>query len=428
MITNCFTGLSQTLLAKVGKLRRALNAAIGAVLVLAGLCGVPRLPADDGAGRNVVVTDYEGRTRTGVLTELGAGQLALGNIEQVRLRTRNLVSLKIKDRASTIAATDPLVILAGGDILAVRPEAIDEESLTARWVRFPTWPPVKLPLESVRSLILTRPPDTAVGARLLNQLLEYGDPQDTVIMANGDALVGEFSSLDDRYLVLESPAGKSSLDRSGIRAVIFNPTLSTTETLKGEGALISLVDGSRFRARDLKFGTLDRLKVKTLFGVDLDLPLGAVESLRFLGGCAVYLSDLAHTDYKFEPFLDLQWPLRNDRNVSGGFLTLRGVEYAKGLGVHSRSSINYRLDGKFRWFHAVLGLDDETQGKGSVQFEVLADGKRINKSDVLTGISPPVVLDRLDVAGTKLLTLRVDFATLGDIQDHANWCDAVLIR
>ena len=133
-------------------------------------------------------------------------------------------------------------------------------------------------------------------------------------------------------------------------------------------------------------------------------------------------------NFKFEPFLDLGWPLRNDRNVSGGFLTLRGVEYPRGLGVHSRSSVTYRLDGKFRRFHAVLGIDDDTGGKGSAVFEVLVDGKRVFKSDVLTGTSVPVVLDRLDVAGAKLLTLRVDYATLGDIQDHANWCDAVLIR
>ena len=170
MKINYFLRLPLPPLTKRGKYGPALGAPVGLVLVFSGMCGVSRLPADDGAGRNVVVTDYEGRTRTGVLAELGAGQLALGNIDQVRLKTRNLVSLKIKDRTSTIAATDPLVILSGGDILALRPEVIDEESLTARWGgRFPTWPAVKLPLETVRSLILSRPPDAAAGARLLNQ-------------------------------------------------------------------------------------------------------------------------------------------------------------------------------------------------------------------------------------------------------------------
>src|SRR5262249_27238815 len=127
-------------------------------------------------------------------------------------------------------------------------------------------------------------------------------------------------------------------------------------------------------------------------------------------------------------FLKLAWPLRIDRSVSGGFLTLRGVEYPRGLGVHSRNSVTYRLDGKFRWFHAILGVDDDTGGKGSVVFEVLADGKRTYKSEVLTGTSAPVSIERLDVSGVKALMLRVDYATQGDIQDHANWCDALLIR
>jgi len=39
-----------------------------------------------------------------VLTELGSGQLALGNIEQVRLKTRNQVLVKIKDHSSLVAA------------------------------------------------------------------------------------------------------------------------------------------------------------------------------------------------------------------------------------------------------------------------------------------------------------------------------------
>jgi hypothetical protein len=392
------------------------------------LTAVGPLTADDAPTRHVIVTDSEGKSRTGLLTELGSGQLSLGHIENVRLNTKSLVSLKIKDRTSGIAATDPLIVLTGGDILVLRPETMDDESLTARWVHFPTWPPVKLPLESVRGLLLSRPPGTAAGARLLNRVFEYKDPQDALILGNGDTLAGEFVGLDDKFLSLQTPQGTSSIDRAGIRAMTFNPALSNSEPLKGEGVFISLVDGSRFRARDLSYGALDRLTLRTASGARLEFPLSAVESIRFLGGCATYLSELTPTSFKFEPFLDLSWPLRNDRNVSGGFLTLRGSDYARGLGVHSRSTVTYRLDGKYRRFHAVLGIDDDTGGKGSVIFEVLVDGKRAFRSDVLTGTSAPVVLERLDISGAKLLTLRVDYATLGDIQDHADWCDAMVIK
>jgi hypothetical protein len=133
-------------------------------------------------------------------------------------------------------------------------------------------------------------------------------------------------------------------------------------------------------------------------------------------------------EYNFEPFFDLEWPLRRDRSVGGGFLTLRGVEYPKGLGVHSRGTITYRLGGKYRRFHATIGVDDSAAGRGSVVFKVLLDGKTAYKSDVLTGTSAPVAIDRLDVAGAKIMALSVDYATEGDILDHADWCDALLIQ
>ena len=97
-------------------------------------------------------------------------------------------------------------------------------------------------------------------------------------------------------------------------------------------------------------------------------------------------------------------------------------------GVHSRSTVTYRLAGKFRRFQATIGIDDSAAGRGSVVFEVLLDGKTAYKSDVLTGTSPPVAIDRLDVTGKKIMTLSVDYATDGDILDHADWCDALLIK
>jgi hypothetical protein len=90
--------------------------------------------------------------------------------------------------------------------------------------------------------------------------------------------------------------------------------------------------------------------------------------------------------------------------------------------------VTYRLDGKYRRFRATLGIDDAAAGQGSVTFEVLVDGTSVFRSDVLTGTSPAVALERIDLAGAKLLTLRVDYATDADIGDHADWCDALLVR
>jgi hypothetical protein len=378
--------------------------------------------------RQVQVIDSAANVRQGTLSDLKAGRLTLATSEPLRLATKDLVVMKFTDRTSLLAAEDPLVFLTGGDVLAMRPEKIDDESLLGRWAQNSHWPACKIPLETVRGVILKPPGGAAARARLFKQLLEFDEPHDTVILRNGDLLDGEFSGLDDKTLELETPLGKSAIERAGILAMIFNPTLTRREPPQGEGVLVSLIDGSRFRGTDVKLEAADQLSLKAGFDGRLALPLAAVESLRFLGGCATYLSDLTPLEYRFEPFFDVEWPLRRDRSVAGGFLKLRGVEYPKGLGVHSRSTVTYRLAGAYRRFRATIGTDDSAAGRGSVVFEVLMDGKSAYKSDVLTGASPAVAIERLDVTGAKTLTLRVDYATDGDILDHADWCDALLIK
>jgi len=390
--------------------------------------GAARLHAADLPARLVSIVDSEGKSQHGSLAALSAGQLTLGTTEPLKIKTRNLISLKFKDRSSNIGSVDPLVILGRSEILALRAQAVDDESVTGTWARFPEWPALKIPLENVRGMILVRPAGAAAGSRLLNRIFDHEAAQDSVLLGNGDTLEGEFGSLAAEGLALETPFGRSVINRAGVQAIVFNATLAGGTPLRGEGALLSLVDGSRFVVRDLKLSEPDRLSVRAQFGPHLEIPLAAVESLRFLGGCAEYLSDLPPAEYKFEPFFELDWPLVRDRSVSGSFLMLRGVEYPKGLGLHSRSSVTWRLDGKYRRLRATLGIDDASGGKGSALFEVLLDGKPAFRSDVLTGTSAAAALERIDLTGVKVLTLRVDYATEGDIGDHADWCDAVLVK
>jgi hypothetical protein len=398
------------------------------VIVAIPIATVPA--ADELSGpRQVEVTDSAGHVRRGSLKELGSGRMTLATSEQLRLSTKDLVLMKFKDRPCVLAPSDPLIILTAGDVLTARPEKIDDEALIARWAQFAAWRPTfRIPLETLRGVILEPPTSVAARARLFDQMFDYVEPHDSVILNNGDLLTGEFSSLDEKALLLETPLGKSAIERSGIRAMIFNPALASNVPVAGEGALVSLVDGSRFRVKDIKISIPDHLSMKAEFGAMLELPLGSVASLRFLGGCTTYLSDVTPVEYEFEPFFDLEWPLRRDRSVAGGFLTLRGVEYPKGLGMHSRGTATYRLAGKFRRFAATIGIDDSAGGRGSAVFEVLVDGKTVYKSDVLTGTSPAVAIQRLDVTGAKSMSLRVDYATDGDILDHADWCDALLIK
>lgn len=123
-----------------------------------------------------------------------------------------------------------------------------------------------------------------------------------------------------------------------------------------------------------------------------------------------------------------EWPLQQDRSASGRPLRLKGREFPKGLGMHSRTTVTYDLAEKFRVFQAVVGLDDTTIGDGTAKCAVDVDGRRVFEPPALTRLQGPVRLPNIDVSGAKRLTLTVDFGELGDSQDQVNWGDAVLLR
>ena len=72
----------------------------------------------------------------------------------------------------------------------------------------------------------------------------------------------------------------------------------------------------------------------------------------------------------------------------GGTLTIDGATFVKGLGAHSYSEIHLQLAGNCTAFNAVIGLDDEVGGAGSVVFYLYGDGTPLYASGVLTGSSP----------------------------------------
>ena len=75
---------------------------------------------------------------------------------------------------------------------------------------------------------------------------------------------------------------------------------------------------------------------------------------------------------------------------------------------------------------ADLGIDDETNGGGSVVFQVLADGVSIYTSSTILGTTPILPLT-LDVTGVNTLTLNVNQSTNNKTDDHADWANARLL-
>ncbi|MGI5460831.1 NPCBM/NEW2 domain-containing protein [Streptomyces sp. CA-249302] len=106
-------------------------------------------------------------------------------------------------------------------------------------------------------------------------------------------------------------------------------------------------------------------------------------------------------------------------------ITIRGTAYTKGLGVHAAADVAFYLGGNCTRLTATVGIDDEVAPYGSVTFALVADGRTLTTTPVLTGDSTAVPLD-VDVSGVQDLHLVVQDGGDGNAHDHADWADARL--
>ncbi len=106
-------------------------------------------------------------------------------------------------------------------------------------------------------------------------------------------------------------------------------------------------------------------------------------------------------------------------------LTLGGTVFERGVGSHAASELIIDLKGAAKAFIAIVGVDDNTQGKGSVIFSILVDGKIVARTAVMKGGDKPIRLG-VPLAGAKTMILTVEDAGDNIMFDHADWADACI--
>ncbi|WP_420593917.1 NPCBM/NEW2 domain-containing protein [Deinococcus sp.] len=111
----------------------------------------------------------------------------------------------------------------------------------------------------------------------------------------------------------------------------------------------------------------------------------------------------------------------------GKTLTLNNQTYQRGFGVHAGSEMRFSLKGTrgatCKTFSAIVGLDDEVEGQGSVVFQVYLDGAKAYDSGVVSKYYSSDRYINLDIRGKKELRLVVTSADDGRRYDHADWID-----
>lgn len=124
-------------------------------------------------------------------------------------------------------------------------------------------------------------------------------------------------------------------------------------------------------------------------------------------------------------------PVERDRSNGesaagdGGPITLNGMVFARGLGVHAASDVRVALDGRCSAVDALVGVDDEVATRGSVVFQIWADGVLLADSGVRLGDSPTRRVSA-SLTGRQQLSLVVTDAGDGATADHGDWAEATV--
>ncbi len=317
----------------------------------------------------------------------------------------------------------PLLVLADGSLLPADVFEADKEKLRADSGAFGL---MEVPLELLAGVVFRLPNDRQAADRLVAAVASAAATADQLMLINGDRVAGRFEAIADDAVRLQAEVGPVEVELERVGALVFDPALLARDRPRGLRAIVGLDDGAHLVARGLRSDG-DSLTIDSSGGLAWSTALDRVVCLQPLGGRVTYLSDLEAAEYRHVPYLDVPWPYRIDRNVSGGLLRAGGRLFAKGLGVHSAARLTYRLDEPYRRLDAALAIDDSTAGQGSVRFRVFVDGREQYVSPTIRGGMAPVPAS-LDLSGATRIDLVVDFAERADVLDRANWLDARLVR
>ncbi|MFH8632051.1 NPCBM/NEW2 domain-containing protein [Streptomyces lydicus] len=104
-------------------------------------------------------------------------------------------------------------------------------------------------------------------------------------------------------------------------------------------------------------------------------------------------------------------------------MSIGGTGFPKGLGVHAPSEVSFYTGGRCSAFSARVGIDDEAGDRGSVRFEVWADGRLVTSTGTLTGTDAATAVSA-PVSGAETVRLVVTDGGDGIDYDHADWGDA----
>ncbi len=287
---------------------------------------------------------------------------------------------------------------------------------------------LNVPLASVSSL-LNDANDPKVRQEWLQLVRKRGQYDLLAVRSDGklDALDGTFGPGSDTGDAIEfslaSAEQKLNPKLARVQGLVFvrKPVADAPTT----PCKVTDTAGNLIVARHVRTDG-DAVIVEPVGGGTVRYPsLKSLARLDYSKGKLAYLSDMEPVEKEQTSTEDLVFPFRRDRNLYGGPLRLNGVNYAKGLAIHSRAVLTYDIAGDYNEFRATLGVDDVVRSENGtpvlLRVIIEGDGRELFRGDVRNRDAPKPVA--VDVKNVRRLKITVA-APLLDLGNQVDLCDA----
>jgi len=363
-----------------------------------------------------LVDIFDDVTQGEVVAIDSAGAVKMSNGQSVPLDSLRRIRREIEVEPADVNLH---LMLPGGGRLRPQSVRVAKEKCDVRW-RFGQ---VTIPLEALRAIHF-RPQQTS--EEITAAVAAPDKSKDLLFVEVGDqvqTIGGYIEGLDAAGLRFLWKGESRTFARDRVHAVVLTP-IGKQPDFRG-AVRTRLSDGSLVTGRVASLSG-GKLALALRKGVTVTLPWNEVAGVEVLSRRMEFLSDMQPASQLHEPIATLKRNPQRNQSIGGGPLSLGGKKYDKGLGVQSRSVVSYKLGGRFTDLLAVIGIDDETEGRGDCEFVVIGDGRELFRRRMRAADEPHRL--RVDVRGVSTLTLTVEPGKGLDLSDHADWADARLIR
>lgn len=373
-------------------------------------------------GPQVEVATLSGQQKVGELVAVDGKEWKLRTSGGEEILKADEILTATWPSTPTKVETAPLELkLVDGSRLGATQATLDGDWLT---IESASLGKQKLARTTIANLRLGAP--TGPVEQSWSDLTQREKTQDMLVIRKNDVLdfvegvVGKVTPSDVQILLDGEPVTVKREKVFGV--VVFQRGAANQKPI---GSL-DLVNGDKLFARSVALSN-GEFQVTLPTGGEAKVPLAQVRRVDFSLGKLTWLGDLKPRDMKHDFILMDGLPEYGvDRSLLGERLRVGDKFFDRGVWIHSKTRLKYRLEGDYSRFQAWMGI--QSSHTGNVHVEFLADGQKLMEADVLAGAKAPQRVD-LDLKGKFVLEVVVDYGDDGDdIGDHLTLGDARLTK